>query len=675
MRPARCLIGVALAVALMLIGGLAARAAGDVLPTAVGGFVSDGGAVSDPAQSSGAPALAIRRNSYITYERWLAFAQSGQVVVAITDGTSNTWARRGNALNFGASHPAGQPSIDFAGADRDTPWVAFAETINGKQQILAARFDGAAWQLAGQLVDNLPTLNRNPKSNAAHPALAAGWIESGADPIPWVAWDEEDADGLHRVVVSYGQEQDRGETRWQPAGDPIVLDPRRNATRPDLVFSGPENSVAWVAWQEEGGGQIGRIYAARIYSPSLEVGGFGWMAVGSQGDCATQAVTCALNRNAGNSAGQVRIASGILPREAISIPWVVFSEQANDGIRDIHVLRLDPSGKHFQAVGPSVNRQCLGRRDLKAEGGANPDIFFVGKVPHVAWTERQGGSNRIFVCHLLDARPGQEIWDLTTDTTGLNRERTRSADNATLASDGQTAYVAWEEGTGSTQLFAALRYPTGPAWGATYPPYVRCIGNPQRAAALEGICRDPVAAAGVLAVEQEETVFRDQVIGITTSCNHADGWRQIAEIQFALYDAQSGDRIFLGRYLAADDPTQGAILVEDPDHPGAFLGPAPIGSDMDIETSKLILGVSAMAAVSRGPDSPALDVDWVFKFKTAGDYVEAINIVYREEAVASSPAQAATAATAPHQTISETGLFRVGDFAVLERALLPLISR
>jgi hypothetical protein len=74
------------------------------------------------------------------------------------------------------------------------------------------------------------------------------------------------------------------------------------------------------------------------------------------------------------------------------------------------------------------------------------------------------------------------------------------------------------------------------------------------------------------------------VIGITTSYDPVSGWWQIAEIQFALYDAAQGERIFLARYVAAADATQGKVYVEDPSQAGVFLGPYDIGAATTVET-------------------------------------------------------------------------------------------
>jgi hypothetical protein len=112
-------------------------------------------------------------------------------------------------------------------------------------------------------------------------------------------------------------------------------------------------------------------------------------------------------------------------------------------------------------------------------------------------------------------------------------------------------------------------------------------------------------------------------------------------------------------------------LAQKPDNPGVFVGPSSIGEQVTYDTDYVTLDVSLMRVTSHGPSSAALDVEWVFDFKIAGEYVEVINIVYRDEPV---PAQAADLSQSPQQVTIETGLFQVGSFKANDRVFLPRVN-
>ena len=144
--------------------------------------------------------------------------------------------------------------------------------------------------------------------------LWTGLFLAGADPVPWVAWEEEDgnvnASGNHdQIFVSKGVKQNAPKSPcngfkpssaasvsnfcWQQVGldrlaenggssatgDPTLnIDPSRNGVEPDIAFTGPSDTVAWTVWYEKDASHIGlrnneQVFAAKIVadSPSSNV--------------------------------------------------------------------------------------------------------------------------------------------------------------------------------------------------------------------------------------------------------------------------------------------------------------------------------------------------------------------------------------------------------------------
>ncbi len=219
----------------------------------------------------------------------------------------------------------------------------------------------------------------------------------------------------------------------------------------------------------------------------------------------------------------------------------------------------------------------------------------------MSWTEQRNGVGTIYVAHLADARPGFERWDLDT-LQGINRSFSQPAARPAIGSNGSTPYVAWQEGSTATDIFAAHRTPDGPAWGSNRPPFIRVISGTFRLASMTlADQRLPSPAVG------PSDMFGPAQI--TTSCYHADGWDDITEIQFQLSDATG--TIFLGRYVAAENK----VYVENPANPGTFLSPSTPGSGPPIETTNVVLDVPKMSIRSPGGSSAVLDIDWVLYFK------------------------------------------------------------
>ena len=98
------------------------------------------------------------------------------------------------------------------------PWDAWYEpnaALGGEKQIFASRFVAAnnIWQPEGQdRGSGVPSLNINTDKEAENPSVAGGAAVAGADPVPWVAWEEQDGNvndsGNHdQIFVSKGVKQ------------------------------------------------------------------------------------------------------------------------------------------------------------------------------------------------------------------------------------------------------------------------------------------------------------------------------------------------------------------------------------------------------------------------------------------------------------------------------------
>src|SRR2546428_10656488 len=115
---------------------------------------------------------------------------------------NGAWVTQGfpASLNIDPTAEAEAPSIDFAGAGRTVPWVAWYEPVAAlgwPTNIFASRFNAGAnlWLPSGQDRSgggHLPSLNIHVLRTAENPSVAGGTAVAGADPVPWVAWEEND---------------------------------------------------------------------------------------------------------------------------------------------------------------------------------------------------------------------------------------------------------------------------------------------------------------------------------------------------------------------------------------------------------------------------------------------------------------------------------------------------
>src|SRR5881397_111480 len=413
---------------------------------------------------------------------WATFEQksrdSQQIFVrAFKNGA---WVTQGfpASLNIDSTAEAEAPSIDFAGTGRTVPWVTWYEpsaAFGWPTNIFASRFNAAAnvWLPSGQGKGpgHIPSLNMHTLRTAEHPSVAGGAAVAGNDPVPWITWEENDGvpnDGtmLRQIFVAKAVKQavpgtacpvgtkptgglDVNGFCWQQvgldrlnpsgplpsdSGDPTLnIDPTRSGVEPDIAFTGPNDTVAWVVWYEEDPTQIDglrsndMVFAAKIVADATADGGFRWVAVGNGtagqtnildtsgahgfGNCAESQDAedaCTLNAIARRDAENPRVAAGTLRPGGTTVPWVVWQEDIGEGKHAVFVSRL-VGGDHFelfnsgQPVSNTVN------------DATRPDITFSGNVPYISWQEEVSKSQMTFVGH-FEGGASAPVFKLDTPT-------------------------------------------------------------------------------------------------------------------------------------------------------------------------------------------------------------------------------------------------------------------
>ena len=400
---------------------------------------------------------------WATFEQKLDDAQE----IFVRAFKNGVWVTQGNpaSLNIDQTEEAEGPSIDFAGKGRTVPWVAWYEpsAVSGwPTNIFASRFDAAnnQWLASGQGrgPHHLPSLNIHTLRTAENPSVAAGAAVAGNDPAPWVTWEEndgvpnDDTATLHQIFVAKALKQAMPGTEcpvgtkpagqlnvngfcWQQvgidrlnptgplpseSGDPTLnVDPTRSGVEPDIAFTGPNDTVAWVVWYEEDETQIDglrnndMVFAAKIVADASADGGFHWLAVGNGtagqtnvldtsgqhgfGPCAESLDAegaCSLNAVVRRDAENPRVTSGTLKPGGTTVPWVVWQEDLGqgDGKHAIFVSRL-VGGDHFELFNGG---EPVSNTDNDA---TRPDITFSGNVPYITWQEEISGAQVTFVGH------------------------------------------------------------------------------------------------------------------------------------------------------------------------------------------------------------------------------------------------------------------------------------
>src|SRR5436309_6346201 len=472
-----------LAVLSVLLAAPATRAGFPPLPANGSQVNNDLANAIDPNQDAGVSDVA---GGAVTAGKvqvpWATFEQksrdSQQIFVrAFKNGA---WVTQGfpASLNIDSTAEAEAPSIDFAGTGRTVPWVTWYEpsaAFGWPTNIFASRFNAAAnvWLPSGQGKGpgHIPSLNMHTLRTAEHPSVAGGAAVAGNDPVPWITWEENDGvpnDGttLRQIFVAKAVKQavpgtacpvgtkptgglDVNGFCWQQdgldrlnpsgplpsdSGDPTLnIDPTRSGVEPDIAFTGPNDTVAWVVWYEEDPSQVDglrnndMVFAAKIVADATADGGFRWVAVGNGtagqtnildtsgahgfGDCAESQDAedaCTLNAIARRDAENPRVAAGTLRPGGTTVPWVVWQEDIGEGKHAVFVSRL-VGGDHFelfnsgQPVSNTVN------------DATRPDITFSGNVPYISWQEEVSKSQMTFVGH-FEGGASAPVFKLDTPT-------------------------------------------------------------------------------------------------------------------------------------------------------------------------------------------------------------------------------------------------------------------
>jgi hypothetical protein len=470
-------IAVVGAIATLAIGG---TAYGGLSGLPASGAVNNDPPVIDPTQDAGFTDLT--SGSLVAGSPrvpWAAFSQKnadGSQQIFARAFKAGAWHTEGfpESLNEDPAQVAQAPSIDFTGADRTVPWVTWAEpstVFSATSEIFASRFlsqpppaqNGGQWVHEGQQVAaTAPSLNINTDRNAGDPSVIGGTTKAGANPAPWITWEEFDGQQgacnatacapqifvSHAVPATAGAcpagtkpahgnsvgnfcFQQVGLDRLQGPGvsqlDPSLnIDPSRSGIQTDIAFTGANDSVPWVVWYENSdsnGGHLSThglfnadmVFASRAIADASGDGGFHWQVVGlgTAGKTAAQDV---LNTSGAHGIGDCGATQA--------------AEQA---------CSLD--------VGSAAGLD-------PGTGAENPQVtagtLVQGKptTPWIAWDEStaNGGQHAVFVAR-LDA--AGDHFDLLNNGQPISHSGLEST-RPDIVFSHNTPYVSWHENNGTT---------------------------------------------------------------------------------------------------------------------------------------------------------------------------------------------------------------------------------
>jgi hypothetical protein len=449
---------------LALVLASSAWAAFQALPVSGGQVNNDPANGIDPKQDAGrSDVVGGSLASGAVRVPWAAFEQksSGAQEIFVRAFKAGAWVTEGSpaSLNIDPTRVAEEPSIDFAGAGRNVPWVSWYEPNShlsgGTTNIFASRFNATSnvWlpsgadRTGGSLV---PSLNIHTNRTAEDPSVAGGAAVAGNSPVPWVTWDERDgattdAAGKTQIFVSRGFAattcagvtpssgtpvnafcfQQTGLKRLSATsltssatGDPTLnVDPTRSGVEPDMAFTGPNDTVPWVVWYEQNNSGIGlrnneMVFAAKGVSDTTSgAGGFHWQAVGN----GTAGLTEILNRGGAHAFGAC--ATTITSESNCSLNNVATANAEDPRVAAGTLALGSPtvpwvvwaedigSGRHAIFISRLVNGDHFqlfnnGQPVSNTQNDAtNPDITFSGNEPYVSWQEKVSGVERVFLGH------------------------------------------------------------------------------------------------------------------------------------------------------------------------------------------------------------------------------------------------------------------------------------
>lgn len=486
-------LGTALATLLALAGGAGAAFTG--LPLN-GQQVNDDPPTIDPTQNVNVSDLTAGSLVGAARVPWAAFAQaqsgSPAVNIVVRAFKGGAWQTEGfpESLNHDSTQVAASPSIDFTGPNRTVPWVAWDEPVTalgGVAQIFASRFasqpapaqNGGQWVPEGQTrASSVQSLNVNTNREATDPSLIGGTTTAGANPAPWIAWQEADngnqavptgnpanlnvaGDSRFQIFVSHavpdtggvcpagtqpssgGAGTSPGKFCFQDVGIPRVagpsagqldpslnVDPTRDAIQADLAFTGTNDSVPWVVWYEnsdngkttDGLLNADMVFAARAVKDASGDGGFHWQVVGL------------------GTAGKT----------------------STDDVLDAGQSSHGPLGECAQSA--AAEQACSldafpGAGLTDGNGAENPQVtagtLVPGKptTPWITWDESStnGGQHSVFVARL---DPAGDHFDLLNNGQPISHSGLDST-RPDIAFAGNTPYVSWHEtdAAGNTLTF------------------------------------------------------------------------------------------------------------------------------------------------------------------------------------------------------------------------------
>ena len=452
----------------LLAGVLAATCPASGALVSLGGQVNDDPAnMIDPSQDAGlvdvAGGTVVAGNKAVP---WATFEQkvgrSQQIFVrAFKNGQ---WVTQGSpaSLNIDPTVEAEAPSIDFAGAGRTVPWVAWYEpnrNFGDPTNIFASRFNAGAnrWMPSGQdRADGaqVPSLNLHANRTAENPSVAGGATVAGNDPVPWIIWEENggpiDDDSTRQIFVAKGVKQTAAGTPctgfkpseannmngfcFQQVGlerfasaqstppddtvDPSLnIDPTRAGVEPDIAFTGKDDTVVWTVWYEEGESKIPglrgneMVFAAKaVANPSAD-GGFQWVAVGG----GTAGQTNVLDNSGANKFGPC--AQSVENEDACALNVDTLADAENPRVAAGTLTPGQPTvpwvvweeaidgGQHTIFIARLVGGDHFelfkpgNPISNRANNASRPDITFAGNVPYISWQEEIGTELRTFVGH------------------------------------------------------------------------------------------------------------------------------------------------------------------------------------------------------------------------------------------------------------------------------------
>ena len=571
----------------LLAGVLAATCPASGALLSLGGQVNDDPAnMIDPSQDAGlvdaAGGTVVAGNKAVP---WATFEQkvgrSQQIFVrAFKNGQ---WVTQGSpaSLNIDPTVEAEAPSIDFAGAGRTVPWVAWYEpnrNFGGQggvctggnpivctalpTNIFASRFNAGAnrWLPSGQdRADGaqVPSLNIHTNRTAENPSVAGGATVAGNDPVPWIIWEENDGpvddDSTRQIFVAKGVKQTAAGTPctgfkpseannmngfcFQQVGlerfasaqstppddtvDPSLnIDPTRAGVEPDIAFTGKDDKVVWAVWYEEGESTI----------PGLR---------SNEMVFAAKAVA---NPSADGGFQWVAVGSGTAGTNVLD----------NSGANKFGPCAASAENEDACALNLDTLADALNPR--VAAGTLTPGQ---PTVPWVVWEEETGnGTHAIFVSRLVGGdhfepfHPGQNI---------SNRANNASRPDITFA--GNVPYISWQEDVGGRLLTFVGHFEGGeaaPRFKHDTPDGIAAsafadLENPQRAPISSTCTANPFNADG--------TSCQGGAIGTPffLFTAGAPGAKKLFAEAFAPSDVQT---------LAASDPTASSATLHGLANPG-----------------------------------------------------------------------------------------------------------